>query len=108
MGEIVPGIPEIQTFNLTDRDYYFINIDLPVLGWTQNGAFNKWFMPYSYTYIKYFKQEKQLFRKMSLELRKNNSKFCKVTNNKKTKKNIVFLWHSNIQPETRKYLLKNK
>ena len=45
---------------------------------------------------------------MSLELRKNNSKFCKVTNNKKTKKNIVFLWHSNIQPETRKYLLKNK
>lgn len=48
-------------------------------------------MPYSYTYIKYFKQEKQLFRKMSLELRKNNSKFCKVTNNKKTKKNIVFL-----------------
>ena len=85
MGEIVPGIPEIQTFNLTDRDYYFINIDLPVLGWTQNGAFNKWFMPYSYTYIKYFKQEKQLFRKMSLELRKNNSKFCKVTNNKKNK-----------------------
>ena len=86
MGEIVPGIPEIQTFNLTDRDYYFINIDLPVLGWTQNGAFNKWFMPYSYTYIKSLSRKKQLLRKISLELRKNNSKFCKVTNNKKQRK----------------------